>query len=697
MIRSLQWMISRRPRGWAQRAGDHGQAALAMVLGIVMLLVTGGTLLASNTVQHDPLVQGDVVTHYAYRALESGINSYLNTINAQPNLVNCSSAQSALATCDNIVNGIVYDKWTQVPDTTTTGGNVPEWYLWTNPQFCFSTTKTYAAQCTSSTATHNFQYVREMVIGAAGTPGHYAYQSSIADFAPRNGFLTHLWWSDYESAPTNRTATRNACQFDWANSYNGPGGACRPVYFAGGTHVDGPVYSNDSIYVIGTPTFGATGTPSTVTTHDPSCLFVTQPGTTDSKPTRCKTAANGIYFTTTNSRSNAPKETPPVTDTQLLQVAQKGGCVYSGPTTISFYATATNHKGYMNVTSPETPLSGTHDNDNISINDNVCTGAGIPVPTATKGNGVIFVQTTSTGSCAGNHVNPFEGTRTGQKATTAQIVDATNAKTGHGYNYTDDVVHTSAVDCEGDAFVRNADKSNTPAGRAHGIAGNLTVAAANNVVITGTLTYADCGPSWNSKTQCTYRPGTVNDSLGLIANNYVEVNRPVVPKCTRYTWHYHKNIYNCTATDGTTAQGWSVLGRCGTTVTDLQAVLCNPAKPNLVIDAAILDLSHEFTVDNYGAGSTTGTLVINGAIDQYWRGPIGLVGYSGYNKYYTWDSRLQYVSIPYYLTPGTPSWAITSSSVVMSTACPPWPEPYGTTGSIPVGTTEDPSGTTGAC
>lgn len=664
-----------------------------MVLGIVMLLVTGGTLLASNSVQHDPLLQGDAEAHYAYRALEAGVNTYLSAINAQPNLVNCSSLSTSV-TC-NSLTGVAYDTWTQVPNTTTAAGNVPEWYLWTNPQFCFSTTPAHAATCapsTTSTPKHrvNFEYVQVLMIGAAGTPGHYVYQSSVANFSPRNGFLTHLWWSNYESAPLAKTAPKTACLYDWANGYNGPGGACRPVVFAGSTHVDGPVFSNDSIYVTGTPTFGTRttpATPATVTTHDPACLFVTPPGTTDSGPPSCKTAANGIYYTATNSRANAPKETPPATDTQLQQVAAQGGCVYSGPTTISFYATTTTNRGFMNVTSPETPMTGTHDNNNVSTNNNICVGTGIRAPTATKGNGVLYVANSTwgkggSGSCAGSHLNPFSGLRSGQKIATAQIVEAGYySGTNHGYNYTNDAPTGKTSDCEGDAFVRNADNHNTPSGFTRGIAGNLTVAAQNNIVITGSLTYTDCGSTWNSKTACPYHPGSVNDSLGLIANNFVEVNRPVHPSCaTTTTRKLGTTLYTCTQTDGPTGFGWPVLGTCSTTVTDLQAVLCNPAKPNLTIDAAILALSHEFTVNNFGAGSTTGTLVIDGTIDQYWRGPVGLVGYSGYNKYYTWDSRLQYVAIPYFLTPGTPWWALVSSSVVMSTSCPRLPKPYPTSG-----------------
>ena len=84
---------------------------------------------------------------------------------------------------------------------------------------------------------------------------------------------------------------------------------------------------------------------------------------------------------------------------------------------------------------------------------------------------------------------------------------------------------TSNPDAEGDAFVNGA------------LSGQLTIGTANNVIIDGNLTYADCAGTWTtgqsgssapSMGLCPYSVGGTNDTLGLIANNYVEVNRPIL-------------------------------------------------------------------------------------------------------------------------------------------------------------------------
>ncbi len=116
------------------------------------------------------------------------------------------------------------------------------------------------------------------------------------------------------------------------------------------------------------------------------------------------------------------------------------------------------------------------------------------------------------------------------------------------------------------------------------------------------------------------------------------------------------------------------------------AALCDPdgtsGSPNgLVIDAAILALNHSFAVNNegiisgnssFGVGTTelpsTGSLIVYGAIDQDWRGIVDVnSGASGYIKFYQWDSLIQAVTPPYYLNPGTPSWALVSSASAVAT------------------------------
>jgi Tfp pilus assembly protein PilX len=83
------------------------------------------------------------------------------------------------------------------------------------------------------------------------------------------------------------------------------------------------------------------------------------------------------------------------------------------------------------------------------------------------------------------------------------------------------------------------------------------------------------------------------------------------------------------------------------------------APGSLTIDAAILSLDHSFIVDNYGCGSPLGTLTVNGAIAQRFRGPVGTGGSSiatGYVKNYNYDDRFKVANPPYFLDPVQSSW-----------------------------------------
>lgn len=83
---------------------------------------------------------------------------------------------------------------------------------------------------------------------------------------------------------------------------------------------------------------------------------------------------------------------------------------------------------------------------------------------------------------------------------------------------------------------------------------------------------------------------------------------------------------------------------------------------NVTIDAAILALQHSFLVDNYYCGSPLGTLTINGAIAQRFRGPVGTGTQSapatGYIKSYTYDDRLKFREPPNFLDPVQASWMV---------------------------------------
>ena len=81
---------------------------------------------------------------------------------------------------------------------------------------------------------------------------------------------------------------------------------------------------------------------------------------------------------------------------------------------------------------------------------------------------------------------------------------------------------------------------------------------------------------------------------------------------------------------------------------------------NVTVDAAILALTHSFTVDNYECGNKLGTLTVRGAIAQKYRGPVGTGGTAGtgYTKDYQYDQRLALRSPPRFMNPVQPAWAL---------------------------------------
>jgi hypothetical protein len=142
---------------------------------------------------------------------------------------------------------------------------------------------------------------------------------------------------------------------------------------------------------------------------------------------------------------------------------------------------------------------------------------------------------------------------------------------------------------------------------------SLTIASANDIVITGDV-----------------RRDTNTDTvLGLIANNNVRVYHPV----TRTNWD---DVGSCTNANGT--------------------------MNNVTIDAAILALTHSFTVDNYACGDALNRLNVTGAIAQKFRGAVGTTRRTGYLKNYVYDDRLKYRSPPYFLDPVQAAWKVNRSN-----------------------------------
>ena len=148
----------------------------------------------------------------------------------------------------------------------------------------------------------------------------------------------------------------------------------------------------------------------------------------------------------------------------------------------------------------------------------------------------------------------------------------------------------------------------------------LTIAAQNDIVITGSLTKTN-----------------QEGMLGLIANNFIRVKHPVQVTTTTRTEN------GMTITEKT----------CNSNSANLPGYIEEPK-----IEAALLALEHSFIVDNYSCGPRLKNLNVVGAIAQYYRGAVGTTNTTGYLKNYEYDERFQTTEPPHFLEPVKSDWVI---------------------------------------
>jgi type II secretory pathway pseudopilin PulG len=107
-----------------------------------------------------------------------------------------------------------------------------------------------------------------------------------------------------------------------------------------------------------------------------------------------------------------------------------------------------------------------------------------------------------------------------------------------------------------------------------------------------------------------------------------------------------------------------IAGNCAWVYHPVNASGNNIGTPVTRIDAALLALRHSFLVENWASGNPLGSLTVNGAITQEFRGPVGTSSgstmVSGYVKNYVYDARLANLQPPYFLQPTSTPWRVVS-------------------------------------
>jgi hypothetical protein len=479
------------------------------------------------------------------------------------------------------------------------------------------------------------------------------------------------------------------------NTPDTPGDICGSVFnFVSGETFQGNVYSNDQLWVCGSPTFSGTytsGVPKKFT-YAASPNWPTQvwsrgnpvsgtngwidnaaqdwdgscPGVGGSSP-----SFEGSPGLQQGGNLSLPALNSAIRTAASAAQSGGGGCVYTGPTMVQFLP-----DGYFDVWSPLTPgssagsICGTFSAgspyyknagpigkngltiyvQNAPSNETYETPAQI---SAMVGAGALPNGAT----CA----NPWKPYVHDAEGTPPNVTPATDPScTG--------IVNGTTTEGEGDAVVEGE------------VAGQVTVGAAANIVISRDITYA-CAPSISQQQAGTPVTGTTQsptcqapgqeDVLGLAANGDVVIGHPGVvldqsqlpptplsrddlvntfPAQTEpYEWPAVTDVM-----DGN-AQQTSSTGECvddgqGATQ-DILNVVPDCEISNPVIDAAVVALNGSFADEDWDLGNTDlGGAYLQGADVSNYRGPFG---YSsgcnqgdGYCKNFQYDARLGFLTPP---------------------------------------------------
>lgn len=400
----------------ARLHSDERGVALStvIVLGVVLMGLTGATM--SYAVGSMNISRRDQDWNAALAAAETGIDDYINRANHDgaywafgpgPDGVYQAGEQTPAD------GNQAFTDWVPVPGPENEG------------QYRYTVDSTQITENGSVTITSTGR-VRN------------ATRTVRATLRPRN-FLDYLYFTNYETIDpvlypiyygidSSTAETYCGDMYDYDDGDNERANWCRPIQFATGDVIKGPLHTNDRMWINGDTEFlGRTST--------------TYPG--DSNGKRWYGGGNPT-FAVDGDPKVAEVLTMPSTNEELKARTDPAlgatGCLYSGPTTITL-----KPNGTMDVWSP------------FSSAGNCAYGTAgpqnVPLPT----NGVIYVENalSSAGSCQPNK-NYFGY----PKRISASVYDLTK------YGCYD-----------GDVFLSGQLK------------GRLTIAAENKVVVTGDTTY----------------------------------------------------------------------------------------------------------------------------------------------------------------------------------------------------------------
>ncbi|MCO5301131.1 MAG: hypothetical protein M9886_14375 [Candidatus Nanopelagicales bacterium] len=658
---------------------DRG-AAMIMVLGMISVMTIVVAAALSYAVNVAPQVRRDESWQAALAAAQAGVDDYLAKLNR-------TDAYALTVDCANVaLKG-------PKAETNTCGWNGSTSPGWVDVQ----AGKPLAGKFHYDVNTANFW--KDGSVWVESTGKVRGISRTIQVRVARGGSTDFLYYTDFEDAdPQNLVAyppgdsdslpgggsKYNECgrsgaslaKYWWQGRSN-----CQEIQFAGNDILDGDVHFNDSPLMGG---YGGTR-PQFLKGYqmaDPDCTE--ELGTPDNNGVgknagkgNCwrNTSSVNPYLGTAGARPALPLYLPDNSD----KFDTYPGCNYYGDTRIKFNSNGTmtvwnTSSAGKSVQGPDSPPGLNCGNASqfkpATGQKYPATGQTVPVPTDL----VIYVEAADTGSATCVPGQIVNGSNSG--STSSDVIP-------QGVGITpQDVEDISYYNPSASSFTRTGtwtaprrssdwsgsveQSTEVPEGDIHPLTfdcglgnvyvegtvkGRVTIAAQNNVVLTGDLAI-------NSTTKGNSAIGP--DMVGLVSANSVVVYHPVRRSRQGPTEKASsKNSSYCpdssydwpskyTSSKRTITCNWEISTDYGNSYTNINYPGLTNASGTRWIYASIQSLARSFWVQNYNQGADLGTLSVRGSIAQKWRGAVGTSGGTGFAKDYSYDSRLQFASPPYF-------------------------------------------------
>jgi hypothetical protein len=322
------------------------QQGVTMIIALGVMTVAMSLTVAGFTAvqidQHE--TRNDILQKRALQAAEAGLQWYTFQLDTNVNFWSqCKSAWQQPVPNTDLAQNPEYYSYTELPASSEPTAD----YI--NGAKACNTSDPIGSMIESATGP-NPSEAGSFRVEFNGYAQDYAYQNaqgnslgverSIVVTFHRTGFLNFVYYTKYET------------------TYDGS-----TVEFVTGDSVNGPFHTEDTVHLCGNPTFGRAN-------HSPYDVMQAASVVNDNGCTSNPTynTFNGTYDNTKGGID------PPPDNSQLKQIANNNGQVWSGSTTITLGSPDANHYSVINA----------------AANCNPCTKS---YPT----NGVIFVASTSCG------------------------------------------------------------------------------------------------------------------------------------------------------------------------------------------------------------------------------------------------------------------------------------------------------------